>query len=117
MAPPTLNVTKGRDGYILHWREEKMSYSHIACIFQVQYKKEGASWEVRDCAQGGAWRGGCRERGQADQPQVCVLSPGRRGSMSPSTLSSSVELKKMDAGLGLKETVSFSGRRGAPRKT
>ena len=58
MAPPTLNVTKGRDGYILHWREEKMSYSHIACIFQVQYKKEGASWEVRDCAQGGAWRGG-----------------------------------------------------------
>ncbi|XP_069441447.1 cytokine receptor common subunit beta isoform X1 [Ovis canadensis] len=45
MAPPTLNVTKGRDGYILHWKEEKMSYSHIACIFQVQYKKEGASWE------------------------------------------------------------------------
>ncbi|OWK04006.1 CSF2RB [Cervus elaphus hippelaphus] len=45
MAPPTLNVTKGRDGYILHWKEEKMSYSHITCMFQVQYKKEGASWE------------------------------------------------------------------------
>ncbi|XP_058938274.1 cytokine receptor common subunit beta [Kogia breviceps] len=45
MAPPTLNVTKGTEGYILHWEEEKMNYKHIACIFQVQYKKEAASWE------------------------------------------------------------------------
>ncbi|XP_022452329.1 cytokine receptor common subunit beta [Delphinapterus leucas] len=45
MASPTLNLTKGRDGYILHWKEEKMNYEHIACIFQVQYKKEAASWE------------------------------------------------------------------------
>eukprot|EP00069_Balaena_mysticetus_P008750 bmy_01164T0 len=36
MAPPTLNMTKGRDGYILHWKEGKMNYEHIACIFQVQ---------------------------------------------------------------------------------
>lgn len=49
MASPTLNLTKGRDGYILHWKEEKMNYEHIACIFQVQYKKEAASWEVRAC--------------------------------------------------------------------
>ncbi|KAB0400338.1 hypothetical protein E2I00_010434, partial [Balaenoptera physalus] len=46
MAPPTLNMTKGRDGYILHWKEGKMNYEHIACIFQVQYKKEAASWEL-----------------------------------------------------------------------
>ncbi|XP_059881576.1 cytokine receptor common subunit beta isoform X1 [Delphinus delphis] len=45
MASPTLNLTKGRDGYILHWKEGKMNYEHIACIFQVQYKKEAASWE------------------------------------------------------------------------
>ncbi|XP_057599565.1 cytokine receptor common subunit beta-like isoform X2 [Hippopotamus amphibius kiboko] len=45
MAPPTLNVTKGRDGYILQWKEEKMSYEHITCIFEVQYKKDAASWE------------------------------------------------------------------------
>eukprot|EP00069_Balaena_mysticetus_P008717 bmy_01163T0 len=45
MARLTLNVTKGRDGYILHWKEGKMNYEHIARIFQVQYKKEEASWE------------------------------------------------------------------------
>ncbi|XP_032348043.1 cytokine receptor common subunit beta [Camelus ferus] len=45
MAPPTLNVTKGRDGYILHWKEEEMHYSHIGCIFQVQYKKDEETWE------------------------------------------------------------------------
>ncbi|KAK1341575.1 hypothetical protein QTO34_017990 [Cnephaeus nilssonii] len=44
MAPPTLNVTKGRDGYILRW-EVKMFYGHIEYIFEVQYKKDAASWE------------------------------------------------------------------------
>lgn len=46
MAPPTLNVTKGRDGYILRW-EVKMFYNHIEYTFEVQYKKDTASWEVR----------------------------------------------------------------------
>ncbi|XP_014635375.1 PREDICTED: cytokine receptor common subunit beta-like [Ceratotherium simum simum] len=45
MAPPTLNVTKSRDGYILHWRAEEMIYKHIGHTFQVQYKKDAASWE------------------------------------------------------------------------
>lgn len=45
MAPPTLNLTKDREGYILHWKEEKMNYPHIGYIFQVQYKKDADSWE------------------------------------------------------------------------
>lgn len=67
MASPTLNLTKGRDGYILHWKEGKMNYQHIACIFQVQYKKEAASWEVRACARGVAWMGeGGNEKDQGE---------------------------------------------------
>ncbi|KAM7115616.1 cytokine receptor common subunit beta isoform 1-T5 [Molossus nigricans] len=45
MAPPTLNVTKGRDGYVLRWQIEKMAYEHIQHTFEVQYKKDAASWE------------------------------------------------------------------------
>lgn len=50
MAPPTLNLTKGRDGYILRWEVEKMTYGHIQHTFEVQYKKDAASWQVRACA-------------------------------------------------------------------
>lgn len=52
MAPPTLNVTKGRDGYVLRW-EVKMFYAHIEYTFEVQYKKDAASWEVRGLLGGG----------------------------------------------------------------
>ncbi|KAM9073052.1 LOW QUALITY PROTEIN: cytokine receptor common subunit beta-like [Megaptera novaeangliae] len=45
MACLTLNVTKGRDGYTLHWKEGKMQDKRINLILQVQYKKEAASWE------------------------------------------------------------------------
>ncbi|KAM5333673.1 cytokine receptor common subunit beta [Glossophaga mutica] len=45
MAPPMLNVTKSRDGYILRWEVEKMSFSHIEHTFQVQYKKAAVSWQ------------------------------------------------------------------------
>ncbi|XP_016017274.2 cytokine receptor common subunit beta isoform X3 [Rousettus aegyptiacus] len=45
MAPPTLNLTKGRDGYILRWEVEKMTYGHIQHTFEVQYKKDAASWQ------------------------------------------------------------------------
>lgn len=45
MAHPTLNVTKGRDGYVLRWKAGEMQYKHIAHAFQVQYKKEADSWE------------------------------------------------------------------------
>lgn len=45
MAQPTLNVTKSRDGYTLHWTTEEMLYKHIGHTFQVQYKKVTASWE------------------------------------------------------------------------
>ncbi|XP_036311655.1 cytokine receptor common subunit beta [Pipistrellus kuhlii] len=44
MAPPTLNVTKGGDGYILRW-EVTMYYRHIEYTSEVQYKKDAASWE------------------------------------------------------------------------
>lgn len=45
-APPTLNVTKGGDGYILNW-EVMTYYNHIEYTYEVQYKKDAASWEVR----------------------------------------------------------------------
>lgn len=64
MAPPTLNVTKGRDGYILRW-EVKMFYGHIEYIFEVQYKKDAASWEVRG------------PEGPA-VGEACETTPGRR---------------------------------------
>lgn len=52
MAHPTLNVTKGRDGYVLRWKAGEMQYKHIAHAFQVQYKKEADSWEVRPVSRG-----------------------------------------------------------------
>ncbi|XP_025316742.1 cytokine receptor common subunit beta [Canis lupus familiaris] len=45
MARPTLNVTKNRDGYTLHWMAKEMFYKHIGHTFQVQYKKDTVSWE------------------------------------------------------------------------
>ncbi|XP_070456724.1 cytokine receptor common subunit beta-like isoform X1 [Equus przewalskii] len=45
MAPPTLNVTRSKDGYVLLWKAEEMMYKHIGHTFQVQYKKDTASWE------------------------------------------------------------------------
>ncbi|XP_036155829.1 cytokine receptor common subunit beta [Myotis myotis] len=44
MVPPTLNVTKGRDGYILRW-DVKIFHVYIDYTFEVQYKKDTASWE------------------------------------------------------------------------
>ncbi|XP_036924016.1 cytokine receptor common subunit beta isoform X2 [Sturnira hondurensis] len=45
MAPPMLSVAKGRDGHVLRWEVEKMSFSHILHTFQVQYKKASVSWQ------------------------------------------------------------------------
>ncbi|XP_023574786.1 cytokine receptor common subunit beta [Octodon degus] len=45
MAAPTLNVTKDGDSYSLRWVTQKMYYSHIENIFQVQYRKDKDSWE------------------------------------------------------------------------
>lgn len=45
MAPPKLNVTKGSDGYSLSWEVQTMYYTHIKHTFEVQYKKDAASWE------------------------------------------------------------------------
>lgn len=45
MGPPTLNVTKTRDGYTLCWTEEEMFYKHIGHTFQIQHKKDVDSWE------------------------------------------------------------------------
>ncbi|KAM5250749.1 cytokine receptor common subunit beta [Hipposideros larvatus] len=45
MAPPKLNVTKGSDGYSLSWEVQTMFYTHIKRTFEVQYKKDAASWE------------------------------------------------------------------------
>ncbi|XP_037371063.2 cytokine receptor common subunit beta-like, partial [Talpa occidentalis] len=44
LARPTINVTKGEHGYMLHWEAEKM-LRHIGQTFQVQYRKDAASWE------------------------------------------------------------------------
>lgn len=63
LAPPTLNVTKGRDGYSLSWEVQAKLLRHIKHTFQVQYKQDTASWEVRGVAWlglsvgGVAWRG------------------------------------------------------------
>lgn len=57
MAPPTLNVTKSRDGYALSWTTEEMLYKHIGHTFQIQYKKDADSWKVRAYAREGAWIG------------------------------------------------------------
>uniref|UniRef100_A0A8C4MJQ4 Fibronectin type-III domain-containing protein n=1 Tax=Equus asinus asinus TaxID=83772 RepID=A0A8C4MJQ4_EQUAS len=45
MVPPTLNVTRSTDGYVLLWKAEEMMYKHIGHTFEVQYKKDTASWE------------------------------------------------------------------------
>ncbi|XP_001916724.2 cytokine receptor common subunit beta isoform X1 [Equus caballus] len=45
MPPPKLNVTRSTDGYVLLWKAEEMMYKHIGHTFQVQYKKDTASWE------------------------------------------------------------------------
>lgn len=53
MPPPKLNVTRSTDGYVLLWKAEEMMYKHIGHTFQVQYKKDTASWEVRAWAPAG----------------------------------------------------------------
>ncbi|KAF6339152.1 colony stimulating factor 2 receptor subunit beta [Rhinolophus ferrumequinum] len=45
LAPPTLNVTKGRDGYSLSWEVQAMLFPHIKHTFEVQYKQDADSWE------------------------------------------------------------------------
>ncbi|XP_077024834.1 cytokine receptor common subunit beta isoform X2 [Tamandua tetradactyla] len=45
MARPTLNVTKDRSSYSLRWEAEELFYKHISYTFQVQYRKDAASWE------------------------------------------------------------------------
>ncbi|XP_004676518.1 PREDICTED: cytokine receptor common subunit beta [Condylura cristata] len=45
LEPPTINVTQGADGYILHWAAKKMPYDHIGHTFEVQYRTDAASWE------------------------------------------------------------------------
>lgn len=47
MAPPKLNVTKGSDGYSLSWEVQTMHLVPRKLTFEVQYKKDTASWEVR----------------------------------------------------------------------
>lgn len=69
MAAPTLNVTKGGDGYILRWEVKAMFYKHIKQAFEVQYKKDAASWQVR------AWRP------DAVEPAPAPQAPGETESM------------------------------------
>ncbi|XP_058164741.1 cytokine receptor common subunit beta isoform X1 [Dasypus novemcinctus] len=45
MEPPDLNVTNDRGSYSLHWSAKKLFYNHIEYTFQVQYRKEAATWE------------------------------------------------------------------------
>ncbi|XP_040841500.1 cytokine receptor common subunit beta isoform X1 [Ochotona curzoniae] len=45
MARPTLSVTKEGDSYSLRWKAQQMSYSHIEHTFQIQYRKDTATWE------------------------------------------------------------------------
>lgn len=47
MARPTLSVTKEGDSYSLRWKAQQMSYSHIEHTFQIQYRKDTATWEVK----------------------------------------------------------------------
>lgn len=58
LAPPTLKATKTGDSYSLSWTTKEMTLS-IAYTFQVQYKSEDVSWEVR--AWGGSQSWGGRE--------------------------------------------------------
>lgn len=81
MAPPTLNVTKSRDGYALSWTTEEMLYKHIGHTFQIQYKKDADSWKVRAYAREGAWIGvggmGENTQGGADLPGAWVPAGDR----------------------------------------
>ncbi|XP_075408749.1 cytokine receptor common subunit beta-like [Tenrec ecaudatus] len=45
MDPPTLNVTKDDNSYILRWKSQKLYYDHLTYIFEVQYRKDADSWE------------------------------------------------------------------------
>ncbi|XP_007519473.1 cytokine receptor common subunit beta isoform X2 [Erinaceus europaeus] len=44
LFPPTLNVSQAGDGYVLSWEAQKPRFDHIGHTFQVQYKKDSASW-------------------------------------------------------------------------
>ncbi|XP_060044880.1 cytokine receptor common subunit beta-like isoform X2 [Erinaceus europaeus] len=44
LSPPTLNVSQAGDGYVLSWEAQKPRFDHIGHTFQVQYKKDSASW-------------------------------------------------------------------------
>lgn len=70
MQPPTLNLTKNRDSYSLHWKIQKMSSSSIKHTFQVQYKKKSDSWEVRSRTQGMLWTGRRGKRGYSREPDL-----------------------------------------------
>nr|XP_012642571.1 cytokine receptor common subunit beta [Microcebus murinus]XP_012642572.1 cytokine receptor common subunit beta [Microcebus murinus] len=45
MARPSLNVTKNGDSYSLRWETRKMQYDHIDYTFEVQYRRDSATWE------------------------------------------------------------------------
>ncbi|XP_012493514.1 PREDICTED: cytokine receptor common subunit beta [Propithecus coquereli] len=45
MARPSLNVTKNGDSYSLRWETRRMQYDHIDYTFEVQYRKDSATWE------------------------------------------------------------------------
>uniref|UniRef100_H2QLL0 Cytokine receptor common subunit beta n=1 Tax=Pan troglodytes TaxID=9598 RepID=H2QLL0_PANTR len=45
MAPPSLNVTKDGDSYSLRWETMKMRYEHIDHTFEIQYRKDTATWK------------------------------------------------------------------------
>uniref|UniRef100_A0A8C9DN13 Colony stimulating factor 2 receptor subunit beta n=1 Tax=Prolemur simus TaxID=1328070 RepID=A0A8C9DN13_PROSS len=45
MARPSLNMTKNEDSYSLRWETRKMQYNHIDYTFEVQYRKDSATWE------------------------------------------------------------------------
>ncbi|XP_006890287.1 PREDICTED: cytokine receptor common subunit beta [Elephantulus edwardii] len=42
---PTINVTKDREDYVLHWKTQKQYYLHIGHTFQVQYRKDTDTWK------------------------------------------------------------------------
>lgn len=56
MEPPTLNVTKEGEGYSLQW--EEINKIQKGLEFEVQYRKDTASWEVS------AWLRGRQGRGR-----------------------------------------------------
>ncbi|KAG8511130.1 Cytokine receptor common subunit beta [Galemys pyrenaicus] len=45
LARPSINVTRGADGYMLHWAVEEMPFDYNGYTFQVQYRKDADSWE------------------------------------------------------------------------